>query len=687
MTVHEDWKNALNKVARDAKIEVVGKDDVKNESHAMVVISLLKAYGSSPSGFVYIEPYLPKGTPRPPDVLICHPDLGVLVIEVKGHRIDDIERVGGGNLWVRRRGYVHSKNVFRQAQDAMFDIKNAVERKVGQSYELPLFEFAVALPMIKESEWIDKQYADKLDRGRLLLKDDVENASALRKRLAMLVKQGLENTHKSAPLAPAYVDVIRDVFGDSAVINPYRDIREDVPENTLGATIDDLEACEKNLSREQQELSRLSIDGHPRLIRGVAGSGKTVVLANMVARYVTRAEVQQNNLFGANQSGRVAVICFNRVLVPLLKEKIKDATRAILGEHHHGSPDLVVTHLNGLMWTLTHNNEAPMKYIPVDEVPDASARARAYREQLRGFRESDPEWYEAKLFDAIFIDEGQDFEEEEYRLLMDLLRAQPSTGEKQMCIFYDDAQNVYGKARPTWARIGIDVTGSRSRVMRECFRNTRETIELAFNVLLGTQAPPTMRVATRTFADLSYLKNVGVVAENPDGMFQIGFTERTGPRPEVRVFDNRSEEIGFLSEEISKLISSEHVRARDILVLCERKAEVATLASALKQRLAGDLIKGIREVHMEAKNEDKNEYLFREGYLTIATTKSAKGYDAPIVFLVAVDQFSSDIQGRASFYVGATRAKYLLYLTGIGRPDSLLQEAVLVRGKLYGSVI
>lgn len=47
----------------------------------------------------------------------------------------------------------------------------------------------------------------------------------------------------------------------------------------------------------------------------------------------------------------------------------------------------------------------------------------------------------------------------------------------------------YAKKRPRWKDIGIDVQrGDRARVMKDCFRNTREIVELGFNVLVGTQA-------------------------------------------------------------------------------------------------------------------------------------------------------------------------------------------------------
>ena len=58
----------------------------------------------------------------------------------------------------------------------------------------------------------------------------------------------------------------------------------------------------------------------------------------------------------------------------------------------------------------------------------------------------------------MFIDEGQDFEPEEYRLIhLDLIRPNEVSGEKPVLIFYDDAQNVYGRARPVWDEVGLNL--------------------------------------------------------------------------------------------------------------------------------------------------------------------------------------------------------------------------------------
>ena len=51
-----------------------------------------------------------------------------------------------------------------------------------------------------------------------------------------------------------------------------------------GELFDEAAEAYKTLSDEQQRLSAQDWAGGPRLVRGVAGSGKTIVLANNLAR-------------------------------------------------------------------------------------------------------------------------------------------------------------------------------------------------------------------------------------------------------------------------------------------------------------------------------------------------------------------------------------------------------------------
>jgi len=87
-------------------------------------------------------------------------------------------------------------------------------------------------------------------------------------------------------------------------------------------------------------------------------------------------------------------------------------------------------------------------------------------------------------------------------------------------------------------------------------------------------------------------------------------------------------------------------------------------------------------VYGKSKDKSPDTYIFKEDHLTFSTIASAKGYDAPVVFLAGVDYVETTEKSRALFYVGATRAKHMLYISGkasSGPNGELLSEAARVR--------
>jgi superfamily I DNA and RNA helicase len=665
------WENEVNAAVRKSKIETIGQADILNGAQATVVVSILNAYGDSPSAFLYIEPRTGTSTDRPPDVLLCHEQVGLLFIEVKGDKIEDIHGLNAGKLLVRRQGYTVPQDPIRQAEQAMYGVKNAVERKLGYRQAQPLYNVMAAFPNISESDWVERGYDQAYDSVHLLFRETLETSQRLKKRVGMLVTKTMEESKKATPLNIEQVSAIKAVFGDSAVINDRRQPRAWIDKQKLGEYVDYMASLEKYLSSEQQELSRLAIDGYPRLIRGVAGSGKSVVLANLAARYLNRQLNRSQDMFDiGNRDIHIGVLCFNRALVPFLRGKIGDAYKQqTLAEMP--AKYVNVTHFNGLFYMLSE--QGVLKYIPISV--DAVERAVRYREQLNLFSKRNPDWFASIQFDAAFVDEGQDLRSEEYQLLLELVKPNTSTGERALVIFYDDAQNLYARTRPNWKQIGIDVQrGDRARVMRECFRNTREIVEVAFNVLLGSQACEKQLVQTRTFADVNYLKQLGLVEELGDH-FRIRFTERSFEKPAVRMFSSRRQEREWIAEEVVRLIEEEQVRPEDILILFDKSAEFDCLPELIGRCAKNGDIRGFIRPYNNGNKQDQDKYIFRENFLTISTTHGAKGYDAQIVFIVGTDQFELDEKGRASFYVGCTRAKMMLYLSGVEGENTLLEEA------------
>ena len=403
----------------------------------------------------------------------------------------------------------------------------------------------------------------------------------LRNRLATLVKL---KAGRRVTFGFEQLDHVRVALGSTWVRKRRSGRVEEEQSSKLGDEIDTLELQHKRLSAKQRELIETEFDGRPQLICGVAGSGKTAVLigilVNLVDRLLNSKQLQLIETSVDVRPKRFAVICFNQSLVPLLRMNFDDSFRRLTSCN---PPDCVdIFYVNGLFFHLRDT----LQYQRYEDYADLPANPRQrqiaahYCAQLDALAQSDPEALRSLQYDAIYVDEGQDLFDEEFIALNKLLRIHPKTGEKNLIIFYDDAQNLYGLPRPTWSHLGIEVRG-RSEVMRTCFRNTRQIVEFAFNVLLGSESRT--RAMTRRFSDVNELKKDGLVTELPD-RWEVKFAEREGPLPEVALSDTRPQEKEWVVEKILHLIEIEKVRPSDILLVARNPEEYRDAAESICKR-------------------------------------------------------------------------------------------------------
>ena len=207
------------------------------------------------------------------------------------------------------------------------------------------------------------------------------------------------------PLPTVAQEALSRVFGQSATLtNAARQPRK-LPFDDLGAEIDKIESAHKQLSAEQQSLINIDTWGHPYLLRGVAGSGKSIVMAYQVAKTIIRHErrLMQLPLFAEDKQEmpKIAVVCLNRTLVPLLQTYIESAYENLAGKPL--KPDMVtVAHLNGLIYELAETHDH-FHYIPMSRAKDKGKRSREYLAQLDSMS---PEELDELRFDALYLDEG-----------------------------------------------------------------------------------------------------------------------------------------------------------------------------------------------------------------------------------------------------------------------------------------
>jgi hypothetical protein len=560
----------------------------------------------------YYEPVVGE---RYPDFVVIIPDLGVLIIEVKGWYRSQLERADTVNVSVRRDGILQvHKHPVRQAREYKFELMNACQRSRHARHLLHpdgkregnfLFPFGhmalmsnITRDQVRQSDFDIAQgvFGD----GKMVMKDEMEALLELPAAQLMDVMRGWFDPNWSFPrLAKSQVDAIRMIVHPEIVI-----------EGTSLAVLD-----------HRQEAKARSIGLGHRLVYGVAGSGKTVIL-------LARAR-----MLAKDPGKQVLVLCYNKELVRRF--------RAELSEH----PNIHVTNFH--QWVA--RNRVRVRFD--DFSPEAEdLRVRLLLERLQAGRG------EAGRYDAVLIDEAQDFDPRWFTCAKLALK-QPDDGD--LVIALDGGQNLYGRKTFTWKSVGVNAVG---RVMSRSaydfdrnYRNTRQILTVA--------AP---------FAAVN-------VTDDEDDALQSyrvdpGCAVREGPLPKTYAARTRESEIdavvrrvkdwqtrGFLTEGGAY----ERLLPGDIAILYPRCPDAfKPHLESLLQNLAA--ITSVRLIASGASAAARSGAASPEPALTVGTIHSAKGLQFRAVILMWADVLHgpSDadrhVKDRALLYVGLTRAQTFL---------------------------
>lgn len=406
-------------------------------------------------------------------------------------------------------------------------------------------------------------------------------------------------------------------------------LEEPQPEERVGDGLGDQlsrrRAQRAVLSAEQSALIHRELsDAGPRLVRGVAGSGKTLVLAHWAVRTLRGQGFEQ-----------VVVLYANKALSKLIERMLVEAWEQ---QHEPPRPSFPwervrLLHVRDLLEDL--RREAGL--------PDFADRFD-YEAQAQTLMEAGP-W--EPRFPALFLDEAQDFGHATLELAISLVREH--RGRKPVLVFYDDAQNVYQRRPPSWAQLGVDMTG-RTDIMRESFRSSRPVAEVALNLV--HQLTGDLR-SDRNYREL---ERKGLLVAGERGgrdWWEARFCADDGELPEVEVFDSRDQELDWVCRRVQRLLR-EGVAPGDI--------RIVTLSRGVREALLVRLRQAVDVPVVQAASGGYEDHVNR---LVITTPHSFKGYDAEVVLVPGIDRFAP--AGRVLvpiLYVCLTRARTLLLASG-----------------------
>ena len=252
----------------------------------------------------------------------------------------------------------------------------------------------------------------------------------------------------------------------------------------------------------------------------------------------------------------------------------------------------------------------------------------------------------AKRFDAILVDEGQDFTPEMFKVVTGLLNATTNN----LTIALDDNQNIY-RPKAQWKELGIQARG-RVHKLKSVYRNTAEIAGFAAR----------------------FMGNQGGDEEKADAQLKLfeDFYDFHGPAPELCRFETLDRMVAGVADRAGAVIKAEGCPSSEIAVLFALKKPDRSRPDSLPEMVEAALEKqGILSQWMSESYRSKKAYDITTDRVTISTIHSAKGLDYSVVFLLGLDYLTpkgwTEEQIANLTYVGITRARYQLIIPYINQ--------------------
>jgi hypothetical protein len=322
------------------------------------------------------------------DFVIAHPDLGLMILEVKGGRIHyDAQKMQWHS--VDRTGKDHPIN------DPVFQARNSKGALIAKLEELPDWDKTERIPigyMVVFPDVIAEEQTLRLDLDRQIVLD-ANDMQRIQESIERGYIWNFGGRPKPGSLGNARLHKIKNLLTCSFSLRTPLSVTLNEEENQL-------------IKLTENQLHALSFIQKQRraLIEGCAGSGKTMLALEKCRQL-------------AEQGFDTLLLCFNAPLASFLQQRVHQ--------------DVEVAYFHGLCKSLAK---------------DAGIGFRAYDNEEEYYNKILPDMLlEAVLelgarYDAIVVDEGQDFQEPWWDTLFHLLR-DPEQGI--FYVFFDSNQNIY----------------------------------------------------------------------------------------------------------------------------------------------------------------------------------------------------------------------------------------------------
>jgi hypothetical protein len=542
-----------------------------------------------------------------PDFVVIHPRRGILILEAKDWKLETVLKASR-QAWDIAPDGQHKvvKNPLEQARHGAIQVVRALEQDAQLIHQHGPHKGKLAFPWghgvvltnITRKQFTDAGLGQAIDAHYVICKDEMlESADPeeFQQRLWHMFPHSFGSV-----ISLPQLERVRWIM--------FPEVRVPVQGGLFAEASEELPDIMRVMDIQQEQLARSLGDGH-RVIHGVAGSGKTMILGY-------RAE----HLAKFPSAKPILVLCYNKPLAQKLGATFAAkglADRVHARNFHKWCRDQLVAFGQ-----------------PVPEGFGDKVFQEMVDNVIRGVeRKQIP----SGQYQAVLIDEGHDFQPEWLKLVTQMV--DPETNS--LLVLYDSAQDIYGKSKArgfSFRSVGIQASG-RTTILRINYRNTKQILQTA---------------------NLVAAKFLSPEEQDDDGVpvVQPMSCGREGQQPLIIRLPTPSDE----PAKIADVLASAHEQGYpwgDMAVLCRKKVQLHEVGRVLKAR---------KLPHEVRKTSDDFDPL--ADTIKVMSMHVSKGLEFPVVVLCGVGQMpgpgEDEKEEARLFYVAATRATQRLAIAAGG---------------------
>lgn len=581
----------------------------------------------------YIVYYEPEIQGRRPDFVIIGPDLGVVVLEVKDYTKNTLFQINHDEWQIVSSSGQNAfvKSPMKQARDNMFHVVDALKKdkslvQLDGKYKFQLkfpYGHGVVFTRLYSKDFVEHGMYSVIEPSLCLTRDEIDpDKEAFSEEVLMekILNMFVVPFRLRDPLSIEDINAIRyHLFPEVRISAEYK---QPVPyQDQLLLSLHDI----KTMDLHQENLAK-QIGDKNRLIRGVAGSGKTIILAS-------RAKM----LSKQNPEWKILILCYNISLANSIQQMITHMLNELEDLFDFDSNSKVVTNENIIVRNFHSwlKNDLRIKEHQLPTIIEKVGKKEAI----------------LPTYDAVLIDEGQDFEADWLRLVSSLI----NVNTQSLLLVEDRAQTIYNRKRSYLQDTGLSFQG-RSKVLSINYRNTHQILTFAWDF----------------YRKHSLFKNKVVKGDLEGEIIAPQSTKRKGPEPGIIKAKNFFEETKMIARQIKKLHIEKKVSFDEILILYRVKKTYQTpIIDVIKKALTDT---DLPFYWITENDVSKRSYEKEDGKIKISTIESSKGLDFRAVFIVNIDSMPFPLVENKErevslFYIGMTRAQEYLCLSYSGESE------------------